>query len=413
MVIESVLKVGGKALTQVKTYVKPMCKIRTMESGLKLAPPLERDSLRFTSTIFGDLSDGKLINGSIRKNLKLPNGNISEDSLILVRMDNDLPQNGILRTTRDKLTGEYGSKGARDSLHFSLNGVVDDVDGLWSWNNTKYSYIIPYRKVNNLVGGSPVDMFTKGSVKIPEGSYIVRQNTSIPAGKYRIMDVSEIEEFSQLQGVKIIETADLPYNVTNTMIEKLGYEVKPGGSFSWADEIDYDFLKFLKNKNLFSAIHAHTPNSKVEMLIDKIGMRAHFNLDWGVTTTGGKLENYYQKEALACLEQIETLAKTEHYPLDFDTKTLRQIIQNSSTPKDAITQIRRELKLTNMFDCSNAFYLDENAFYNDFSIRVGSSNPKNIEFNKLYIDFIKGKSESNKKDFIEKINKVFGLSLSV
>ena len=41
MVIASVLKIGGKALTQVtkKTYVKPMCEIRTLESlGLKIKP---------------------------------------------------------------------------------------------------------------------------------------------------------------------------------------------------------------------------------------------------------------------------------------------------------------------------------------------------------------------------------------
>ena len=39
MGIESLLKVAGKVLTQVtkKTYVKPMCEVRTLESlGLKM-----------------------------------------------------------------------------------------------------------------------------------------------------------------------------------------------------------------------------------------------------------------------------------------------------------------------------------------------------------------------------------------
>ena len=56
--------------------------------GLKYARSFEKNS----SEIFGSLSDKKLIQGATSHPLRTPDGKISEDGLVLVRMDNDLPK---------------------------------------------------------------------------------------------------------------------------------------------------------------------------------------------------------------------------------------------------------------------------------------------------------------------------------
>ena len=357
------------------------------------------------------LFDNELFSFAKQHKFLTSDGKISEDGLALVRLDDDIPKNGILRTVRDKIKGPEGSKGSRNSLHFAINHPVQAVacenSQRYSWANKKHAYILPFNEVKNIVGGNPVDIYTKGSVKLPKGTVIIRQNRSIPEGKYKVIDAEKIKKFKNLHGVKVIETAQTPHEATPYILEKLGYEVKPCGNCSWADTIDKNFLDFMKSKNLFVSMHSYTPNARIEFMIEAIADRAYFNMGWQLkSTTGETLYNY--RDAFAkCIDSIENMAKKYNYPLDFDTKKLKKIIEKAKTPQQAMAKIQKELKLTSMYDNSHNLFLDETQFLNKVGFRVGSSHPINEEYQKRCVDFIQGKREKTWNEFESDLTKWF------
>ncbi len=346
---------------------------------------------------YEDLASDSLFSFAKSHPMRTPEGQMTSDGFALVRLDDDIPLNGVLRTTRDKITGEFGSKGSRDSLHFSVNHPVKKLETQGdSWDSKKYSYITPFDEVKNLVGGSPVDMYTKGSVKLPSGTVIVRRNPNIPKGKLRVLDTSAIDEFKAIKAGKVIETSETPHAATSQILKKLGYEVKEGGDFCWNDVIDRDFIDLLSKKGLFSAIHSVTPNAKIESVIEYTYVRTLFkNSRWK------NLFVDYKKEFLAGIRQAEELHKEFGYPLDFDTKQLAQIIKASKTPQEAITKIKQDMKLRNkgvLTDLEN-----EMDFINRIADFIGSTNPLNKEYNIKAINFIQGKAENTVAEFITNV----------
>lgn len=349
---------------------------------------------------YEDLASDSLFSFAKRHPIRTPEGQMTSDGFALVRLDDDIPLNGVLRTTRDKITGEFGSKGARDSLHFSVNHPVKKLEMQGdSWDTKKYSYIMSFDEVKNLVGGSPVDMYTKGSVKLPNGTVIVRRNPKIPKGKLRVLDTSAIDEFKAIKAGKVIETSETPHAATSQILKKLGYEVKEGGVFGWNDVIDRDFIELLGKKGLFSAAHSHTPNAKIENSLDYMYVKSVHNRGWTVLSENNELLIDYKKEFLGAIKQAEELHKEFGYPLNFDTKQLAQIITESKTPKEAITKVQQEMKLSPMIFGQNILDFNELIYAEELAAKVGSANPLNKELDIKTINFIQGKAENTTAEF--------------
>ena len=326
---------------------------------------------RYKAKLGGSLDSEGLFSFAKKHPLRSEDGEILEDGLIFCRMDNNLPKDGYLRTMHNSIIMEDGSRGARNSLHGSLNHAVG-FNGLYSWDNYKYLYLIPSKKIPNVVGGTPIDFYTHGNVRIPRGAVIVRQNSSVPEGRYKITNARLIDEFKDLKGVKVIETAQKPHSVSKQILKNLGYEVQNEGKvFGWGDSVDKSFLRFLDKKDLITAIHVYTPNSKCEQMLEIIFNRAHFDKAWEVVKDGKVIFNY-KDEYVKFIPYLEELSKKYNYPLDFDVKKIQTIIQQSNTPKEAANRIRAELKY-----CSSVpqFYsVSEKSMVMQSKVIVGSAN---------------------------------------
>ena len=358
---------------------------------VRLSPKqIERYKARYKAKTEGDLWSATLFSFARKHSLRDGNGEILEDGLIFCRMENNLPKDGSLRTARDLIIKEDGARGARNSLHGSLNHAVG-FNGLYSWSDSKYSYMIPLKKIPNLVGGTPVDLFTHGSVRIPPGTVIVRQNKEIPAGRYKVVNAKLIDEFKDLRGVKVIETSQKPHSVSKQIITKLGYEAQEEGMLiGWGDHVDKTFLKFLNKKGLVPAAHCNTPNSKCEQMIEFIFNRAHFDRSWEVVQDG-KVIFSYKDEYSRLIPYLEELSKKYNYPLDFDVRKLQTIILESASPKEAANRIRTELKY-----CSSVpdfLSVDEEAMIKQSKMIVGSANRICRKVDDMAVDMVTGKTD--------------------
>ena len=388
-------------LNQLPANVQPPV---TVKSPQRTPLLLEQKNVPSEVERYEDLASDSLFSFAKRHPMRTSEGQMTSDGLALVRLDDALPLNGVLRTPRDKITGEFGSKGSRDSLHFSVNHPVKKLEMQGdSWDNKKYSYIMPFDGVKNLVGGSPVDIYTKGSVKLPNGTVIVRRNPKIPKGKLRVLDTSAIDEFKAVKAGKVIETSETPHVATSQILKKLGYEVKEGGDFSWNDVIDRDFIYLLGKKGLFSAVHGHTPNGKIDQAMALMYTRAVNDKEWKVLSESNELLIDYKKEFLGIVKQVERLHKEFGYPLDFDTKQLYKIIEKSKTPKEAFAKIQQEMKLTSITYGLEIPKVDELIYSNLLASTAGSSNPHNIELDIKTINFIQGKAENTVAELITNV----------
>lgn len=108
----------------------------------------------------------------------------SIDDLVLVHVTDYVPEGGVIHSPKDagvkfqeEFEGiQYKLPRQRRTVHFTMNGAIDGVEHIGgSWNNKKYAIIIPINKINKeeFVGGLTVDFYSKNSVQIPEGAYIL------------------------------------------------------------------------------------------------------------------------------------------------------------------------------------------------------------------------------------------------
>ena len=267
----------------------------------------------------------------------------SEDGLALVHLTDFAPTEGIIKSAKDAVGW------ARNSVHLSVNhAVVSHSQG--NWLTKKYAIIMPFestvkKKGNKIIGGVATDLYSRGSIKIPKGSVIVRYNASIPKGKYRVVDSSKIEELKKLKGIKVIESSnkDMP-EVTDEIITKLGYETKSTSSpFRWGreygDNNGYEMLdkfnKFLKRHKMKPMFHTYTPNGRIEAICENLGFRAGHSNTWIVRDKNGEVILNYKDKYIKILENIAENAKTHNYKSEYDIGKLIEIINNSKTPKEA------------------------------------------------------------------------------
>lgn len=287
-----------------------------------------------------------LFSFATKHRLKNPKGKLLEDGMILTHLTDFAPNRGYIDSARS------GAGFVCDSVHFAVNhGVKSHLEG--NWNSKKYAILMPMNIArqtagNNFVGGVAADFYSKGRVKIPKGSVLVRYNEKVLKGQYQILDASKIEEFKDLHGVKLIETSSTDMSaVVDNIVSRLGYRTKSGSAYTWGGSM-YDFNSFnsyLRRNEMKPMFHSYTPNAKIEQLIENIKGRATNSAEWVVKDNTGNVIIDYQQECLQSLKYIEEFTKRTGFPNDFDTSQIAQIIRTSKTPQEALDLIESRLNI--------------------------------------------------------------------
>ena len=108
----------------------------------------------------------------------------SIDDLVLVHVTDYIPEGGIIHSPKDagvKFQKEFDGvqfelPSQRKTVHFSINGDITGTSHAGgSWTGKKYAIIIPLNLLNkdDFIGGIPSDFYSKRSIKIPKGAYML------------------------------------------------------------------------------------------------------------------------------------------------------------------------------------------------------------------------------------------------
>lgn len=274
--------------------------------------------------------------------------NIQTSSLALVHMTKYDPKGGMILSQRDKLGG------SRNSVHFTLNHAVT-AHGRGDWDSFVHAIIMPYEstvKANGngkFIEGMPNDLYTNGSVKIPEGAVIVNQNLKLSEGTIKI------SEHPTIKGVTLIETASLPHDIVPVVLEKIGYSNIQGdaplGLFNHGetngrsvDDVmnNYDaWNNFCKTQGIKPTRHSATPGSEAERIIENIGKLSLYG-SWEV---GKGFNKTNHKPQLLKVIDFCKKWKTKGYFVSYDLDIMEKIIKESATPKEALKRMKKELNL--------------------------------------------------------------------
>lgn len=275
---------------------------------------------------------------------------IDPESLVLVHLTDYPPQNGKIFSAREAMCQD-GVAVSRNSVHFTLNHPVGQ-HARGNWDNSGYAILAPYDKtvaVNEkglFIEGLPADLYTKGSVKIPQGSVIIKHNPQVEKGKYKISDYEGLPE------CKLIETSENVHLTTSNVLQQMGYKLSPTRTnldlFAQgirdkediaAIEKNYKaWLDFCKAQGIKPMIHGYSPNGRAEHLIEALDQLATNNR-W---TVNG---NDYKNILLETISDIEMYSK-QGYFVSYDLTKMRDIVKKSWTPRAALKRVENELGLS-------------------------------------------------------------------
>ncbi len=185
--------------------------------------------------------------------LNILKGGLTPEKLVLVRA-----------TTGDMSTskGITYSSPIRPTIHFSLNHMVEP-HTMGSWESADKVTIIPMKdcELYNMFGGSPVDTFFVGYMRLPKSGETVRRESGEGDGHFR--------------------------ERVNKRIEELGYKVMPGGMWSWADswtaseELEKLWIKLGKSSGAHTNTVFGAADETVQFYLkkpEKLDAEADYNL---------------------------------------------------------------------------------------------------------------------------------------
>ena len=278
-------------------------------------------------------------------------GTLREEGMMLCHMTDYIPKGGIIQTTRSA-TGAM-----RDSVHFSVNhSVLGHIGG--DWSNKKFAILMPLKGARNMsgnsfAGGIATDFYSIGPVKIPPNSIIVRHNSKLPKGKYRIVNTSEFKELTGLKKCRVIETSNPNFQeAVDDIISKSGYELRQTqDSFVWGTlkrnghgnkrsfKNFRKFNEYLKANGMTPMAHTYTPNGKAEQLYENITLLRHTSNNWIVRNDNGGILINHKNEILNALDEIIEQASKGFYPVSFDLQKIKNIILKAETPEIAIKEL--------------------------------------------------------------------------
>ena len=345
-----VMTVGKIAIEGIKAFTKTASNSTASATTKVISKtPLPRFKIRRTGLF---RADNSLFPFAKFHPLETAAGKLREDGMILCHMTEHLP------THDGKILSVFDALGrTRNSVHFSVNHPVTEHMLGDAWSQMPYAVLMPMKSAlkqngNCFVGGIAVDFFSRGSVKLPKGTIIVRRAKDVPEGALRVINARTIERFKNLRGVRIIETSDeRVYDAAKKVIKKLGYEYRGScDSELWGElsselhENTGKFTKFLKSKGLKAAYHSSTPNGSFEFLLADIQLLARFDKSWVININGKNIYSY-KNSILKMLRNIKAQAKRENLPLDVNIDAVISIVKKSSTPKEAASILREKMKL--------------------------------------------------------------------
>ncbi|MBQ3642627.1 hypothetical protein II906_11995 [bacterium] len=270
---------------------------------------------------------------------------IKPEALVLVHMTNYEPENNVILSTRDKIGG------SRNSVHFTLNHPVEEHHA-GSWDNCKYAIIMPFEttvKANNkgkFIEGLPNDLYTNGSVKIPEGSVLVKYNETMPEG------CVNVSQSTSLNGVKVIETSQHPHEIVPEIIKEMGYtNMKangPIGLFSYGENNGKTLSSAMENYKAWEKFcdsagiklmhHTGSPGQIAEGIIENIDMLSA-NGSWHEKDFGN---NDYRKNLLKAANFVKKW-QDKGYFVSYDIDKVINIIKKCRTPMQAREKLQPEL----------------------------------------------------------------------
>ncbi|HBG48654.1 MAG TPA: hypothetical protein DDW90_03970 [Cyanobacteria bacterium UBA9971] len=370
--------------------------------------PQKAGLLKFVEEAKGVLIEAteKLLQGFKSKTIQSIH-EIAPENLVAVHLTDYMPVNGIIKTTRAATKDANGASAYRNTVHFALNhGVYEHQLG--NWNDKKIAVLAPLDGImrsnsrENIIGGEIKDFFIKDSVKLPEGSIIVRHNPDIPNGKLKVINGEAIDEFKNTKGIKVLETSGNVRETANKAVEMMGYtrmdkmqqemagipeeliNIKQEDLFSnpelleksmsidisktmnAAEEINKSWESFVKANGFKRYQHTTSPYGRSEALIEGVKLAALKGNSWEhemagsfLTKKGEKIN--YREEFLKIIQEIkQSLGKDEK--LTYDIDKLENILKEAKDPQKAIQLIEERLKLKPMIPiekCLSAAGADE------------------------------------------------------
>lgn len=307
-------------------------------------------SLQLGKSIQGNTDNIALFPFAKNHPLNDSTGRLSEDGLVLTHLTDFAPNNGIIDTARSAI------QGPRDSVHFAVNHAVTS-HALGSWDTKPFALIMPMAKTmktkeNKFFGGVAGDFYSRGPVRIPEGSIIVRKSSKIPAGRYKLQDAAELYG---LRGCYLIEVAEETNTKTivDKLIRKLGYKLKDTQYATyWGKKENKEafqefnrFNTFLKEHNMKPALHSYTPDGKIDMLISHLQCLDKFGKSW-LIKYGDDVLFDYKKEYLKAINKIEKLSRQTGYTCYIDLDKLKKFVKEAKTPKEACEILKKEMNIS-------------------------------------------------------------------
>ena len=270
-------------------------------------------------------------------------GTLREEGMMLCHMTDYIPKGGIIQTTRSA-TGAM-----RDSVHFSVNhSVLGHIGG--DWSNKKFAILMPLKGARNMsgnsfAGGIATDFYSIGPVKIPPNSIIVRHNSKLPKGKYRIVNTSEFKELTGLKKCRVIETSNPNFqeavdDIISTQDSFVWGTLKRNGHGNKRSFKNFrKFNEYLKANGMTPMAHTYTPNGKAEQLYENITLLRHTSNNWIVRNDNGGILINHKNEILNALDEIIEQASKGFYPVSFDLQKIKNIILKAETPEIAIKEL--------------------------------------------------------------------------
>lgn len=233
----------------------------------------------------------------------------SIDSFIAVHKDAFLPVDSKILTPNDAnvieksyfivddVKYEYEYRYQRDSVHFALNGEVDEIgEAGGSWDTFPYITLTPLKKIPIGKKGqySLGDTFSEGSVELDEDSWIL-----IPKGKK-----DELLKQNTNLRANVIEYDGEPKGYANALLSMLGYKYEEQSSHAalWQDMKDTEIARKFFNEKYSEHLGTRhygtesqniddrwTSRNKVIAIIDKIRDESIISLDDTAPNIGTQL----------------------------------------------------------------------------------------------------------------------------
>lgn len=223
--------------------------------------------------------------------------------LVLVHVTNYLPKDGVIRTPKSVgatlpsycFGKEFEYVRERDTIHFCVNGCVTPNTG--GSFNAKYAIIIPLKNIpkEKIADGCLADIFVKGDLEIPDGSYFMYPDDE------NIDGIGENLEF-----IPYKKTSETPFvnNYVDLALSNLGYRYEEIGASDWVKHP----LKSAKAKEIIrqngihydDILHTFTNHMKDELAYEANNQTQQIIkifMDYG-------LENVVPNECLAKLDDM-------------------------------------------------------------------------------------------------------------